>query len=67
MSTIKLKITYEWSGLEELCLPQADKVMAALLATDDRGPMNTPEILMAIKLMSDRSEGPDRDWEEDYE
>lgn len=60
MTTIRLKITYTWSGLEELCLPQADKVLAALMATDDRGPQNRPEVSIDVKLMSHRHEGPDR-------
>jgi hypothetical protein len=58
MSILRLKITYEWCGLEELCLPQADKVMAALLATDDRGPENMPEVSMAVKVVTSRYEGP---------
>jgi hypothetical protein len=60
VTTIRLKITYTWSGLEELCLPQADKVMAALMATDDRGPLNRPEVSMTVKLTSGRYEGPER-------
>lgn len=58
MSTIRLKIDYEWSGLEELALPQVDKVLAALVATDDRGPWNCPKIHMAVKVISGRSAGP---------
>jgi hypothetical protein len=69
MTTIRLKITYEWSGLEELCLPQADKVMAALMATDDREPraLNRPKVSMDVKLMSHRYEGPDRPYEQPVE
>lgn len=36
VSHLKLVITYEWAGLETECLPQADRVMEALLATDDQ-------------------------------
>lgn len=55
MSTLKLRIEYEWSGLEELCLPQADRVMAALLATDDRGPQNAPKVTMDVVVASSRA------------
>ena len=67
MSGLRLKITYEWYGLEELCLPQADKVMAALLATDDRGPLNTPKIHMAVRVISGRGAGPGPDRSDEGE